>query len=90
MAGLEYACRLKALADDVSDTLCIVMRVYSKNHARRSAGKATSTIHSWTTPSSVDVGMEKARAFLLAVNELRPAGRYRSTLTRMGRNTMAT
>ena len=28
IAGMDYARRLKALADDVSDTLCIVMRVY--------------------------------------------------------------
>ena len=28
VAGMDYARRLKALADDVSDTLCIVMRVY--------------------------------------------------------------
>ena len=28
IAGMDYARRLKALADEVSDTLCIVMRVY--------------------------------------------------------------
>ena len=28
VAGMDYARRLKALADEVGDTLCIVMRVY--------------------------------------------------------------
>jgi 3-deoxy-7-phosphoheptulonate synthase len=43
-AALDYARHLKEYADRLRDTLCIIMRVYLKNPARRSAGRVSSTI----------------------------------------------
>ena len=50
---MDYARRLKALADEVGDTLQIIMRVYFEKPRtlRQWVGKATSMIHSWMTPS---------------------------------------
>ncbi len=75
VAGLDYARRLKALADDVSDTLCIVMRVYFEKPRTTVGWKGYINDPFMDDSFQVDVGMEKARAFLLAVNELGlPAG----------------
>jgi 3-deoxy-7-phosphoheptulonate synthase len=52
VAGLDYARRLKKLADEVSDTLVLVMRVISRSPAPPPAGRATSTTRTWTTPSA--------------------------------------
>jgi hypothetical protein len=52
VAGLDYARRLKVLADEVSDTLVLVMRVISRSPAPPPAGRATSTTRTWTTPSA--------------------------------------
>ncbi len=75
VAGLDYARRLKALADDVSDTLCLVMRVYFEKPRTTVGWKGYINDPFMDDSFQVDVGMEKARAFLLAVNELGlPAG----------------
>ena len=75
VAGLDYARRLKALADDVSDTLCIVMRVYFEKPRTTVGWKGYINDPFMDDSFQVDVGMEKARAFLLAVSELGlPAG----------------
>jgi 3-deoxy-7-phosphoheptulonate synthase len=39
VAALDYAKRLKALADEVSQTLYLVMRVYFESRGRRPAGR---------------------------------------------------
>lgn len=75
VAGLDYARRLKALADEVGDTLCIVMRVYFEKPRTTVGWKGYINDPFMDDSFQVDVGMEKARAFLLAVNELGlPAG----------------
>ncbi|WP_415037238.1 3-deoxy-7-phosphoheptulonate synthase [Azonexus sp.] len=75
VAGLDYARRLKALADEVSDTLCLVMRVYFEKPRTTVGWKGYINDPFMDDSFQVDVGMEKARAFLLAVNELGlPAG----------------
>jgi 3-deoxy-7-phosphoheptulonate synthase len=75
VAGLDYARRLKALADEVADTLCLVMRVYFEK-PRTSVGWKGYINDPYLDDSfHVEEGMQRAREFLLAVNELGlPAG----------------
>jgi len=75
VAGLDYARRLKQLADEVADTLCLVMRVYFEK-PRTSVGWKGYINDPYLDDSfHVEEGMQKAREFLLAVNELGlPAG----------------
>jgi 3-deoxy-7-phosphoheptulonate synthase len=69
-AGLDYARRLRALADEVSDALLLVMRVYLEK-PRTSVGW-----EGFTNDPRLDgsfrlaEGMERARRFLVEVNEL--------------------
>ena len=75
VAGLDYARRLKALADEVSDTLYIIMRVYFEKPRTTVGWKGYINDPFMDDSFRVDVGMEKAREFLLKVNELGlPAG----------------
>ena len=75
VAGLDYARRLKALADEVSDTLVLVMRVYFEKPRTTVGWKGYINDPFMDDSFQVNVGMEKAREFLLAVNELGlPAG----------------
>ncbi len=75
VAGMDYARRLKALADEVSDTLQIVMRVYFEKPRTTVGWKGYINDPFMDDSFQVNVGMEKAREFLLAVNELGlPAG----------------
>jgi len=75
VAGLDYARRLKRLADDVSDTLQIIMRVYFEKPRTTVGWKGYINDPFMDDSFRVDVGMEKAREFLLQVNELGlPAG----------------
>lgn len=75
VAGLDYARRLKKLADDVGDTLQIIMRVYFEKPRTTVGWKGYINDPFMDDSFQVNVGMEKARQFLLTVNELGlPAG----------------
>src|SRR5574343_62112 len=75
VAGLDYARRLKALADEVSDTLVLVMRVYFEKPRTTVGWKGYINDPFMDDSFQVNVGMEKAREFLLQVNEIGlPAG----------------
>lgn len=75
VAGLDYARRLKKLADEVGDTLQIIMRVYFEKPRTTVGWKGYINDPFMDDSFQVNVGMEKARQFLLDVNELGlPAG----------------
>ncbi len=69
-AGLDYARRLRALADEVSDRLVVVMRAYFEK-PRTSVGWEGFTVDPRMDQSfRIQEGMERARRFLVDVNEL--------------------
>lgn len=70
VAGLDYARRLKALADEVSDTLLLVMRVYFEKPRTSTGWKGFINDPYMDDSFRIDEGMEKARRFLLEVNEI--------------------
>jgi 3-deoxy-7-phosphoheptulonate synthase len=75
VAGLDYARRLKKLADEVSDTLVLVMRVYFEKPRTSTGWKGYINDPHMDDSFRIDEGMEKARRFLLDVNEAGlPAG----------------
>jgi 3-deoxy-7-phosphoheptulonate synthase len=75
VAGLDYARRLKALSDEVEDTLCLVMRVYFEKPRTTTGWKGYINDPDMNDSFRVDQGMEKARKFLLDVAEIGvPAG----------------
>lgn len=75
VAGLDYARRLKALADEVSDTLLLVMRVYFEKPRTTTGWKGYINDPDMNDSFNVDKGMEKARRFLHDVAEIGlPAG----------------
>ncbi|HEX8961389.1 MAG TPA: 3-deoxy-7-phosphoheptulonate synthase [Rhodocyclaceae bacterium] len=75
VAGMDYARRLKALADEVSDTLLLVMRVYFEKPRTSTGWKGYINDPRMDDSFHIEEGMQKAREFLLAVNELGlPAG----------------
>ena len=75
VAGLEYAHRLKALADEVSDVLLIVMRVYFEKPRTTVGWKGYINDPHMDDSFRIDEGMTLARKFLLEVNALGlPAG----------------
>ena len=75
VAGLDYARRLKKLADEVSDTLLIVMRVYFEKPRTTTGWKGYINDPDMDDSFHVDEGMKKARQFLLDVAEIGlPAG----------------
>ncbi len=75
VAGLDYARRLKKLADEVGDTLQIIMRVYFEKPRTTVGWKGYINDPFMDDSFQVNIGMEKAREFLLQVNELGlPAG----------------
>jgi 3-deoxy-7-phosphoheptulonate synthase len=75
VAGLDYARRLRALAEEVSQTLFLVMRVYFEKPRTSVGWKGFINDPYMDDSFRIDVGMEKARRFLLDVNELGvPAG----------------
>ncbi len=75
VAGLDYARRLKALQEEVSDTLLLVMRVYFEKPRTTTGWKGYINDPDMDDSFRVDQGMEKARKFLLDVCELGlPAG----------------
>lgn len=69
-AGLEYARRLKALSDEVSDTLLLVMRVYFEKPRTTVGWKGYINDPFMNDTFQVNVGMERARDFLLKINEI--------------------
>ncbi|MDX9952341.1 MAG: 3-deoxy-7-phosphoheptulonate synthase [Methylophilaceae bacterium] len=75
VAGMDYARRLKALAEEVGDTLQIIMRVYFEKPRTTVGWKGYINDPFMDDSFQVNVGMEKARDFLRQVNELGlPAG----------------
>jgi 3-deoxy-7-phosphoheptulonate synthase len=75
VAGLDYARRLKMLADEVADTLVLVMRVYFEKPRTATGWKGYINDPRMDDSFHIEEGMQKAREFLLAVNELGlPAG----------------
>ncbi|MBU1237202.1 MAG: 3-deoxy-7-phosphoheptulonate synthase [Gammaproteobacteria bacterium] len=75
VAGIDYAKRLKALADEVADTLLLVMRVYFEKPRTSTGWKGYINDPRLDDSFHIEEGMQKAREFLLAVNELGlPAG----------------
>ncbi|QID17978.1 3-deoxy-7-phosphoheptulonate synthase [Nitrogeniibacter mangrovi] len=70
VAGLDYARRLKALADEVSDTLLLIMRVYFEKPRTSTGWKGYINDPYMDDSFRIDEGMARARKFLLDVNEL--------------------
>ena len=70
VAGLDYAHRLKALSDEVGDTLQLVMRVYFEKPRTTVGWKGYINDPFMDDSFRVDIGMEKARKFLLDIAEL--------------------
>jgi 3-deoxy-7-phosphoheptulonate synthase len=75
VAGLDYARRLRELAEELSDTLFLVMRVYFEKPRTSLGWKGFINDPRMDDSFRVGEGMERARRFLLDVNELGlPAG----------------
>jgi 3-deoxy-7-phosphoheptulonate synthase len=70
VAGYDYARRLKKLADEVRDTLFLVMRVYFEKPRTSVGWKGFINDPRMDDSFHIEEGMEKARAFLLQVAEL--------------------
>jgi 3-deoxy-7-phosphoheptulonate synthase len=70
VAGLDYARRLKALADEVADTLVLVMRVYFEKPRTSTGWKGYINDPRMDDSFHIEEGLQKARDFLLQVNEL--------------------
>jgi 3-deoxy-7-phosphoheptulonate synthase len=72
---MDYARRLKRLADEVSDTLYIVMRVYFEKPRTTTGWKGLINDPHMNDSFDIEEGLRKARKMLLDVNEMRlPAG----------------
>jgi 3-deoxy-7-phosphoheptulonate synthase len=75
VAGYDYAQRLKKLADEVSDTLYLVMRVYFEKPRTSVGWKGFINDPRMDDSFHIEEGLEQARVFLMRVNELgMPAG----------------
>jgi 3-deoxy-7-phosphoheptulonate synthase len=75
IAGLDYAKRLKVLADEVASTMVLVMRVYFEKPRTATGWKGFINDPYMDDSFRIEEGIQKAREFLLAVNELGlPAG----------------
>ncbi|WP_081933870.1 3-deoxy-7-phosphoheptulonate synthase [Massilia sp. 9096] len=70
VAGLDYARRLKALQEEVADTMVLVMRVYFEKPRTTTGWKGYINDPFMDDSFRVDVGMERARQFLIDVCEL--------------------
>ena len=74
-AGLDYARRLKKLADELGDTLLLVMRVYFEKPRTAAGWKGFINDPDMDDSFNIARGMELARRFLLDVAEIGlPAG----------------
>ncbi|WP_374337380.1 3-deoxy-7-phosphoheptulonate synthase [Leeia sp.] len=69
-AGLEYAARLKRLAEEVGDTLLLVMRVYFEKPRTSTGWKGFINDPRMDDSFHIEEGMERGRRFLLDVAEL--------------------
>lgn len=69
-AGTDYAQRLRRLADEVQETLYLVMRVYFAKPRTASGWKGFINDPYLDDSFRIEEGMEKARAFLLRVAEM--------------------
>jgi 3-deoxy-7-phosphoheptulonate synthase len=75
VAGLDYARRLRALADEVGDTLYVVMRVYFEKPRTALGWQGFINDPDMDGSCRIEKGIERARRFLLEVNGLGlPAG----------------
>ena len=70
VAGLDYARRLRGLAEEVSETLHLVMRVYFEKPRTSVGWKGYINDPHMDDSFRIDEGMERARRFLLDLNEL--------------------
>ena len=70
VAGLDYARRLKTLADELADTLLIVMRVYFEKPRTTTGWKGYINDPDMDDSFHVSKGMQEARRFLRDVAEL--------------------
>ncbi|WP_139556134.1 3-deoxy-7-phosphoheptulonate synthase [Methylotetracoccus oryzae] len=70
VAGIDYAQRLKRLADELSDTLVLVMRVYFEKPRTSTGWKGYINDPRMDDSFRIEEGMGKARRFLLDVAEL--------------------
>ena len=70
VAGLDYARRLKALSEEVSETLVLVMRVYFEKPRTSTGWKGYINDPYMDDSFRIDEGMAKARKFLLDVCEV--------------------
>ena len=70
VAGVDYARRLRALAEEVADTLFLVMRVYFEKPRTSTGWKGYINDPRMDDSFHIEEGMVKAREFLLAVNDL--------------------
>jgi 3-deoxy-7-phosphoheptulonate synthase len=69
-AGLEYARRLRELAADVEDDLCIVMRVYFEKPRTTVGWKGLINDPYLDGSCAINEGLRWARRLLLVINEL--------------------
>jgi 3-deoxy-7-phosphoheptulonate synthase len=75
VAAMDYAQRLKKLADEVSDTLYVVMRVYFEKPRTTTGWKGLINDPHMNDSFDIEHGIQLARKVLLDVNELGlPAG----------------
>jgi 3-deoxy-7-phosphoheptulonate synthase len=75
VAGLDYARRLRRLSGEIEDVFHVVMRVYFEKPRTSVGWKGFINDPFMDDSFRIDVGMEKARRFLLDVNEIGlPAG----------------
>ena len=70
VAGLDYARRLKTLADQVADTMLLVMRVYFEKPRTATGWKGFINDPYMDDSFHIEAGMQMAREFLLSVNDL--------------------
>ena len=70
VAGLDYARRLKALSDELSDVLLLVMRVYFEKPSTTTGWKGYINDPLMDDSFKIDEGVFRARQFLLEVNAL--------------------
>lgn len=74
-AAIDYAQRLKKLADEVSDTLLVVMRVYFEKPRTTTGWKGLINDPHMNDSFDIDAGLRMARKLLIDVNEIGlPAG----------------
>jgi len=70
VAGLDYARRLKALADEVSDTLYLVMRVYFEKPRTTVGWKGFINDPRMDDSFRIEEGMQRGRQFLIDIVKL--------------------